>query len=298
MIRLALHGIEETIRPGLAARLRGCTLSPQLDLDGLAERSPTRDAVVIAGRPLPDLPALERLVRAGKHLLLAGEPWFSLAELEDLQRSAGQAGVRLALVNPERYLPSRLLIREQLVGKLGDAGLIRLHAWEPVGPEPVAEPLGLPGPLVRALDVALWLNGNPPERVFALERRADSGPGAGRFLQVHLGFPGGGMTLLDFSNRLPPGDGYRSLSVIGSSGAAYADDHQNMQLAYRGGPPQALRTEEGIGSLATLIQEFVTALNDGRATGSAVADWRDVFLVIGAIRDSLASGSATPLEKR
>jgi predicted dehydrogenase len=298
MIRLALHGIEQSIRSGLVARLRDATLSARLDLDGSEELSPTRDAVVIGGRPLPDLPALVRLLRAGNHLLVAGEPWFSLPELEDLQRSADQAGVRLSVVDPERYLPSHRLIREHLAGQLGDAGLIRLHAWEPATPEPAAEPLGLPGALVRALDVALWLNGKRPECVFALERRADSGPEGARFLQVHLGFPGGGMALLDFSNRLPPGAGYRSLSVIASTGAAYADDHQNMQLAYRGGPPQALRTEEGLVGLAALIQEFVTALNEGRATGSAAAAWRDVFTVIGAVRDSLASGSAVPLEER
>jgi predicted dehydrogenase len=298
MIRLELHGIEERIRAGLAARLRGCTFSTGLDAGRTEEHSLAPDAVVIAGRPLPDIPTLENLLRAGKHLLLASEPWFSLAELEALQRSADQAGVRLAVVNPERYLPSRQFIRQQLAGPLGEVGLIRLHCWEAASTEPPPEPLGLPVALIRALDVTLWLSGRRPDRVFALERPAEPGPGAGRFLQVHLGFPGGGMALLDFCNRLPPGEGYQSLSVIAFSGAAQADDHQNMQLAYRGGRPQAIRTEEGETALVGLIQEFVTALGEDRTLGSAAIAWREVFTVIGAVKSSLAAGQAVPLENR
>jgi hypothetical protein len=114
-------------------------------------------------------------------------------------------------------------------------------------------------------------------------------------VQVHLGFPGGGMALLDFDGRLPPGDGYRSLSVIAFAGAAYADDHTNMQLVYRGGHPQAVRTEEHAGQLAELAQEFVDALRDGR---NLTTIWRDVFAVADAVSRSIASGQAVTLEER
>ena len=43
------------------------------------------------------------------------------------------------------------------------------------------------------------------------------------------------MALIDCAQTLPQGDGYFSLSLIGSTGAAYADSHHNRQLLYGGG---------------------------------------------------------------
>ena len=35
------------------------------------------------------------------------------------------------VINPDRFLPSRQLIRQQIeAGKLGEVGLIRIHRWE------------------------------------------------------------------------------------------------------------------------------------------------------------------------
>jgi predicted dehydrogenase len=210
--------------------------------------------------------------------------------IESLSRAARAAGVQFAVVNPDRYLPSRQLIRQQLGNAIGEPGLIRLHHWLPAGSAPDAA--GLPDPLLRDLDVTLWLAGRRPEHVYAVERRVD-----GRYVQVHLGFPGGAMALLDFTDRLPGGDGYQSLSVIASSGAAYADDHQNVQLLYRGGHPQAVRTGEQAGQLAAIAREFVDALRAGRDLMTAnAATWKDVFTVADAVRQSLASGRAVALE--
>ena len=48
-------------------------------------------------------------------------------------------------------------------------------------------------------------------------------------------FPEGGMALIDCSRALQPScDPYFSLTVIGSTGAAYADDHHNTNLLYKG----------------------------------------------------------------
>ena len=96
---------------------------------------------------------------------------------------------------------------------------------------------------VPYLDLANWLFGTPPDRVYA--RAAEPG-----YLQVHLGFSGGGMALIDVSDDLPPGDGYRSVTVIGSDGAGYADDHRNRNLVFGGGRrgrPQSGRGQPGVG---------------------------------------------------
>jgi predicted dehydrogenase len=210
---------------------------------------------------------------------------------------ARQANVRLAVVNPDRYLPSHQLIQQQLdAGKLGETVLVRSHRWEPVATNNRLGPSHCPGPLLRDLELALGLSGKPPNRVYALERAIDE-PNAPlvRFIQAHLGFAGGGMALIDYANRLPPGDAYRSLTVIGSAGAAYADDHQNMQLLYRGGRPQAVPTRVGPRQLAALVQEFVDVLHTDRDTPGGVAAWRAAWTVAAAVSRSIETGQAIAL---
>ncbi len=198
---------------------------------------------------------------------------------------------REIVINPDRFLPSRQLIRQQLdSGKLGDVGLVRVHRWEPRDAASVDEVLGLPASLVHDLDVVLWLVGRSPDSVYAVEQSdSELGQSRGRFLQVHLGFPGGAMALLDFADRLPPGEGYQSLSVIGSAGAAYADDQQNMQLVFRGGRPQTLRADESGRRHSALVQETIEALQAGGDVAAHVADWQNVVKVAEAVRQSFAS---------
>ena len=276
-IRLAVCHPDEAVRAGIAARLRGATVVPA--------GSAGRDAAMLWGHGPPP----EELLRAGVHVLLVAEPRPPHVTVAALFDAARKLGVRFAAVNPDRYLPSRQLIRKQLGGSLGEPGLIRSHRWEPT-PSAAAETGALPDPLIRDLDVALWLAGRVPDRVFAVEQK----DAAGRYIQVHLGFRHGGMALLDYAGTLPPGDGYSSLSVIAASGAAYADDHQNAQLLFRGGHPQAIRTDECAGQLAAVAQEFVDALRGGRELPAS--DWTAVLAVAGAVTESLATGRAVVLE--
>ena len=90
------------------------------------------------------------------------------------------------------------------------------------------------------------------------------------------------MALLVYSSRLPPGAPYRSLHVIGSAGAAYADDQQNMQLLYKGGPPQGVLAEETPGRK----HEFV----------HMTQVWEHVLSVAAAVQRSLDSRQAVSLE--
>jgi predicted dehydrogenase len=272
-IRLAVCHPDEAARARIVARLRGATVEPVAACN----------AVMLCGAG----PSPEELLRAGVHVLLVAEPCLSATAIEVLANEARRAGVQCAVVNPDRYLPSRQLIRKQLSGPLGAVGLVRLHRWEPGASVEVA---GLPEPLLRDIDVALWLAGARPDRVFALQQKTEGG----RYVQVHLGFPSGGMALLDFDSGLPAGESYHALSVIAQSGAAYADDHQNAQLLYRGGSVQAVRTDERAGQLAALAQEFVNALKEDRVLAEGA--WKDVFAVAGAVERSIASGQAVAPE--
>lgn len=290
MIRLALSGAEETTRQGVAARLRGATIEGCLDSPAAVVPEGC-NAVVFVGPVQPEPETIQGSLRLGKHVLLATEHGVSRALLEAFAAEAKRANVQLAVCNPDRYLPSRQLIRQQLdSGKPGTVGLVRIHRWEPGAPASLPESPQLPMPLIRDLDLALFLAGKPPQLIFAVH----AGPSGG-FLQVHLGFEGGGMALIDYTGLLPSGDGYQSLSVIASSGALYADDHQNVQLVYRGGHPQAVRSDEGARQLTTLLQEFVSAVQAGQNLSETLSAWRTVWTVADAVRHALESRQAVSL---
>jgi predicted dehydrogenase len=106
---------------------------------------------------------------------------------------------------------------------------------------------------------------------------------------LHLGFAGGGMAVIDYAETLPPGDGYFSLSLIGSTGAAYADDHHNMQLLYGGGHPSALHTGEADLSALAQLQEFLNAVEQNREPLITGADGLRAVEVAEAAAVSLAT---------
>jgi predicted dehydrogenase len=289
-IRLALRGGEPVLLQ-LRGRLRGATVAP----DPGGDRPPDDcDAVVLLAARPSDSELVRRCLEAGRHTLLVARPWLTASVLDGLAGTASRAGAQLAVLNPDRFLPSRQLIRQQLdAGRLGEPGLVRIHRWVPQGPPDAGPDGGAAAPEARDLDTASWLMGAAPEVVFALQGAGDHLNG--RSTLVHLGFPAGGMALIDYADDLPPGDGYRSLSLIGSSGAAYADDHQNAQLLYRGGHPQALGVEEGGREHLALVQAFVDGIEQGQDFTASVAAWRIAMAGADAARESVASRRAVPL---
>lgn len=294
-IRLISGGAETPHCEGIAARLRGAAVELHETGRSLASAE-TADAVAFVGSAHVTKPVVEWLLSAGTNVLLATEPCLSAADLDSLAQQAQHAGVKFLVSNPDRFLPSRQLIRQQVGSKLGNTALVRIHRWESAkSPQPPAlSPCGLPGPVVRDLELALWLTASSPDRVYAVEHRQGGVP-AGRFIQVQLGFSEG-TALLDYTDRLPSDPGYSSLSVIGVSGAAYADDHQNMQLAYQAGGPRAVRTEEGPRQYAALVQDFADAVAEGRDLAPTVTAWRKVYALADAVCQSLETRQAIPLE--
>jgi predicted dehydrogenase len=100
------------------------------------------------------------------------------------------------------------------------------------------------------------------------------------------------------AGALPSDDGYQSLSLIGSTGATYADDHQNSQLLFKGGVARALRVGEGSAHLAPLVREFAAALGEGRAPSATVSEWDAALAAADAAAQSIASGRAVAAEAR
>ena len=73
------------------------------------------------------------------------------------------------------------------------------------------------------------------------------------------------MAMIDFSSSLPAGEGYRSLSLIGSRGAAYADDQRDRNLLFRGDAPRATAPDSDFSALQPMIEDFVSAVDGGRS---------------------------------
>ena len=108
------------------------------------------------------------------------------------------------------------------------------------------------------------------------------------------------MAFIDDSSTIPPGEGYFSLSMIGSTGAAYADDHHNMQLLYggrhnSGRNPTALKTQQGCGHLRAQVEEFAGAIEDGREPAITGGDGRLAIQVAEAAAASISARRAARL---
>lgn len=249
MIRII--GLDDASLPAVAPRL------PDITLDG-------RD-------PSPDLHT---------PILILLHPGMPAASLRNRLAVVRDAKVRCEVVNPDRYLPSRQLIRQQLdAGKLGEPGLIRMHRWEPGE--------AVDSPLLADLDLALWYFGKSPSHVYAVKQSSVT--------QIHLGFPGGGMALLDHVCGLAATEPYRSLSVIGSTGAAYADDHQNKQLLIHGGLHQAIGSGEGAGYLIKLIQTVADGMLHEKLLPESYPLIDDLLAVHDAVGESMRTNQAVNL---
>ena len=239
---------------------------------------------------------------AGKHVLAAMPLAHSRDAALRIISACREAGVRLMVAQASRFSPALQTVKESLDGgQLGDPGLVRIHSWKAApdgGWQRAAEDSGqdsdrqrLLSGLVGEIDLACWLFGGRPDLVYALERNT-SGPSSHDpdYVQLHLGFAGGGMALIDYTPSLPQGDGYFSLSLIGSSGAAYADDHRNMQLLYGGGRTAAIKVGEGEALRILQLQEFINSIEENRAPPVTGADALQVIDVAEAAAASLATG--------
>ena len=238
-----------------------------------ADRVDAFDAVVIDA----DQVAAERLAKeasANGKPVLAGATGGSLAAL-------GQADTLLMPAHPWRFLPSVQSVKRSLDdNKLGQAGLLRIHRWLPPG-----EGVGvLAERILPDADLACWLFGSTPEKVWSLQSAANP-----EYIQLHLGFATDGMAMIDVAAALPSGGDYFSLTMIGGTGAAYADDHHNMNLLYSGGQPNAIRASQGRADLVGQLQEFVDAISEQRAPSVTVADTTRAVEVLDQVLESAKS---------
>src|SRR4051812_45868065 len=107
MIRLAVNDTNDPLWQQIALRLRGATLETCSD-----DSPKSCDAAILFPSPEGDKDAIQRLLDCGKHVFLSRELW---------QWTDIPGWERCQIINLDRYLPSRQMIRQQLdAGKLGE----------------------------------------------------------------------------------------------------------------------------------------------------------------------------------
>ncbi len=286
-----------------AARIALGATASGASLDGLLAGSGDSFDAVVVDAPVDCRSQLAaRAAEAGKHVLVETPIATSAVEADAVVGAAEESGVRLMAGNLGRFAPAGATVKEALdSGELGDPGLLRIHRWEALetGSWPA---LGQEQGSVVArnlsadIDLAIWLFGGLPTEVYATGRRVSHG-GIDQpdYVQVHLGFEGDGMSVIDYSVSLPPGQGYHFMSMIGSKGAAYADDHHNVNLVYGSGGTQALGPGHGAGHILAQLQEFADAIREGRDPAMTGVDGRSAVLVAEAAAESMCSGRTARL---
>jgi predicted dehydrogenase len=170
---------------------------------------------------------------------------------------------------PKRFSPEVIALRESLdSGNLGELGLLRMHLWNQQQSDGIQE-------MVHAIDLALWLFGANPEHIHGTA----SAENEVECSLIHLGFECGGMALLDFTNSMPTGDNYESLCLIGSNGAAYADDHRNRNLFFNGGAPDAKCPDTSMDFIGPMLEDFTKRIKTGADLESNSKSYNEAFKI-------------------
>ena len=264
-------------------------------LDELLQRHAELVQAVIIHSPLGDRASQIALAaEAGKHIFVQAPVGISVDEARAVVAACDRAGVHLMIGHPARCMPYQQTVRQALrAGKLGRAGLVRIHHWMArgsSGAQPQVEQDETRSlRAVDEVDIACWLFEEQPTRVYAMPSSENCAT------QIHLGFPSGGMALIDSGAVLPPGsDPYYTLSLIGSRGAVYADDHHNINLHWQAGTTSARNVGQGQEHVRRQLQHFSASLRAGPppSTPRSVQDATSILSVMQAVQESSAGGRA------
>lgn len=183
---------------------------------------------------------------------------------------------------PWRFIPAIQSVKASIdTGKLGEIGLIRIHRWNALTTEGT---YGIPSRIIPDIDIATWFFGRRPQKLVA-----QKSPLADHYIQIHLHFENGGMVVIDETGALPNGGDYFSLTVIGGTGAAYSDDHRNMNLIVDGVYPHAIRTGQGAVHLAQQLQKFIDTLGGSLQPSVTTQDILKVLQVSDAVVEAAAT---------
>ena len=190
---------------------------------------------------------------------------------------------------PWRFVPAIQSVKTSIdAGNLGESGLVRMHHWNSGSTD---KSYDIPSTIIPDIDIAVWLFGEQPTKIVSLQS-----PAVDEYIQIHLHFGNGGMAVIDETGALPDGGDYFSLTMIGGTGAAYADDHRNMNLVVDGVHPHAIRTGQGAINIARQLQDFVNIVNGNSLPSFTLQDVSKVLQISDAVLAAIASNKVSVWE--
>lgn len=268
----------------------------------LKSHSQDFDAIVVHGSVTKRAELAIRAAEAGKHVFVSSPLAVNSAEVDRIAGACESSRVVLVVGSHVRFRPSVIAVKLALdSGKLGIPGLLRVHCWEPDEPANRDAILNREhgefcSRIMQQLDLALWMFPQPPTEVFAStrDRPGDSSLWPD-YLQIHLGFPNGGMALISISRTMPAGDDYQTVSLICSTGAAYADDHLQKHLVFRGEHPLAVQRDEIVPTLVNQLKDFAEAVNSQRNPKIAATEMQSAMKLTDAVWKSLTTSQPVSL---
>jgi len=186
----------------------------------------------------------------------------------DASALRGLTAARIMPAHQTRFLPEIAPMKQAAAaGKLGELGLLRVHHWLPGNS-------GRPAQAAFAhVDLANWFFGEKPEIVHTIEKE--------NYLQLHLGFRGDRMALIDVATSRPGPDAYFSVHLIGSDGTIYADDHRNAQLLFGSlGTSALIHHQNQILATQNMLAEFIAGITEDRQWGVTAEDTANALEVL------------------
>jgi len=276
---VAFAPLEKTQSSAGREVLGGARASASL-ADLLTHHQKTVDALVIHAPPaaLPDL--VKTAAQSDKPMLVGPLLANTSGALRAITETSSQGTLMPA--TPWRFIPAIQAVKASIdAGKLGEIGLIRIHRWNALATEGT---YGIPSRIIPDIDIATWFFGSQPQKLVAQQS-----PLADHYIQIHLHFENGGMVVIDETSALPNGGDYFSLTVIGGTGAAYADDHRNMNLIVDGVYPHAIRTGQRAVHLAQQLQKFIDTLAGTLQSAVTTHDLLKVLQVSDAVVEVAAT---------
>lgn len=283
---------DPALRPGLGEHYRETPV--EQDLDDLIDQHALDVALVTL--PNADAPAaIERLARAGIHLLVDKPAARTAPEARRAFDAVRTSGVRAVTGLTRRYSPAAQLARQLVsAGRLGQ--LISAEAIFATSSVAVRDPLNMLFDPIRSgggilswlgihdLDSLLWLSGEPVVEVSAMAGRLGAaGLAVEDVISVALRFAGGAIGTAHHAYALPA-RGYRSrLALRGLDASVELGADEELLVLTAGGADGGLHEERTVfdvpnapgygASGRAAVRDLLDAIRDGRdtlATGDAL----------------------------
>jgi predicted dehydrogenase len=303
---VAVADIDEAKRAAAAAELGAAPYPTHTELLGHARV----DAVIVAAPPFLHAPIALDAIAAGRHVFVEKPFAVTVADCDAMIAAAEQANVRLMVGQVLRYYPCWRRLREMVadgaVGRPMGVQLTRLGGgWGSTWDTHWRRELAKSGGMLLEINAHeidfMRVVGGEVERVYGASGNfGNSGCDYANLAYISMHFAGGSLGLLHASQTSAIGD--ISGKIEGEEGTLFYHDGFSANGVIVHSRHGGKRTEQRVGDhsypppVQAEMQEFMSAITEGREPAIPGRDGRQVVSIAQAAYRSAESGRAEPLE--